>query len=333
MINSEFSNTSYGVRPYESTPVKPLRVAGSRIARRLAGFATAVLLATPLSAFALVGGAGVAANGADSPWAGVGSLSIAGGYFTGTLIAPGYVLTAAHLVAGRDPSTVSFQVNAGSSYTIAASQIYVNPGYTGTPSGNAAGDPTNHDDIAIIKLSSAVSSDVPVYNLYTGNLQGKNMTFVSYSGSATTKRTGENAADFLFADTTGTKEVYLFDYDGPDLTTNRIGANIAANGTLGANREASIVGGDSGSSAFVNVNGEWQLAGINTFEATFAAGPTASGQYGTGGGGIVLASQSSWINSVVVTPVPEPQTWLLLLAGLGLVGRVAARRRLTGAGN
>ncbi|MEI6299859.1 MAG: trypsin-like serine protease [Betaproteobacteria bacterium] len=284
-------------------------------------------LAAPTAALALVGGAGVAPNGADSPWSGVGSLNIAGGYFTGTLIAPGYVITAAHLVAGRDPSSVSFQVNASSSYTIAATQIFVNPGYTGTAGGNAAGDPTSHDDIAIIKLASAVSADVPVYGLYTGNLQGKDMTFVSYAGSATTKRTGENVADYLFADTSGTKEVYLFDFDGPDLSTNRLGANIAANGTLGADREASLVGGDSGSSAFVNVNGEWQLAGINTFQATFASGPTTSGQYGTGGGGVVLSSYSTWINSVVVTPVPEPHTWLLLLAGFGILGGIASRRR------
>jgi secreted trypsin-like serine protease len=283
-------------------------------------------LGSPLSAHALVGGPGVAANGADSPWSGVGSLSVAGGYFTGTLIAPGYVLTAAHLVAGRDPSSVSFQVNAGTSYTIAATEIFVNPGYTGTSAGNVAGDPTAHDDIAIIKLANAVTPDIPIYSLYGGNLQSKDMTFVSFAGSATTKKTGENVADLLFADAAGTKETYLFDYDGPDLTTNRIGANIAANGTLGATREATIVGGDSGSAAFVYANGQWQLAGINTFQATFGAGPSQSGEYGTGGGGIVLSSYAAWIDSVVITPVPEPHSWLMLLAGLGMFGVASLRR-------
>lgn len=283
-------------------------------------------LASPLSGFALVGGAGVAANTANSPWAGVGSLSIGGGLFTGTLIAPGYVLTAAHVAAGADLSTVSFQINAGSSYAIGASQIFVNPGYTGNASGNVAGDPTNHADLAIIKLSSAVGADIPVYSLFTGSMQSKDLTFVSYAGSTTTKKTGENIADVLFADTAGTKQTYLFDYDGPDLSTNRLGANIPANGSLGANREASLVGGDSGSSAFVTVNGQWQLAGINTFDAVFAAGPTTPGQFGTGGGGIVLSSYSSWINSVVVTTVPEPRSWVMLLVGLGILGGVARRR-------
>lgn len=294
-------------------------------ARNAARAMLIVALCVPLGAFALVGGAGVAPNSADSPWSGVGSLSVAGSKFTATLIAPGYVLTAAHVAAGADLSTVSFQVNAGTSYAISASQIFVNPGYTGNSNGNVPGDPTKHDDLAIIKLSTAVSADVPVYNLYTGNLQSKNLTFVSYAGSITSKTTGENRADVLFADAAGTAETYLFDYDGPDLSTNRIGANIASNGTLGANREASFVGGDSGSSAFVNVHGQWQLAGINTFAAIFSAGPTTSGQYGTGGGGIVLSAYSSWINSVVLTPVPEPQTWLMLLVGLGLLG-CASRR-------
>jgi len=284
------------------------------------------VLAAPLSAFALVGGAGVDPNTADSPWSGVGSLSIAGSKFTGTLIAPGYVLTAAHVVAGSDLSTISFQINAGTSYAMSASQVFVSPGYTGNSNGNVLGDPTNHGDLAIIKLSSAVSADVPVYNLYTGNLQSKDLKFVSYAGSATSKKTGENIADVLFADAAGVKQAYLFDYDGPDLSTNRLGANIAPNGTLGADREASFVSGDSGSAAFVNVHGQWQLAGINTFEAMFTAGPTTSGQYGTGGGGIVLSAYSSWINSVILTPVPEPETWLMLLVGLGILSGVSRRR-------
>jgi hypothetical protein len=254
-------------------------------------------------------------------------LSIGGGLFTGTLIAPGYVLTAAHVAAGANLSSISFQINSGTSYAVGASQIFINPGYTGNATGNVAGDPTNHADLAIIKLSSSVGADIPVYSLFNGNLQSQDLTFVSYAGSTTSKSTGENIADVLFADAAGVKQTYLFDYDGPDLSTNRLGANIAANGTLGANREASLVGGDSGSSAFVNVNGQWELAGINTFEAYFAAGPTVSGAFGTGGGGVVLSSYSSWINGIVAAPVPEPQTWLMLLLGLGIVSAVGMRRR------
>lgn len=278
-------------------------------------------------AFALVGGPGVAPNTADSPWAGVGSLKVGNAYFTGTLIAPGYVLTAAHVVAGQNPSALTFQLNAGASSTFAASAIFVNPDYTGTASGNLPGDPTAHDDIAIVRLSGDVAAGIPVYDRYGGNLLGRNLSFVSYAGSPTVKTIGENRADLLIPDPSGTDEVYLFDFDGPDLTTNRIGQNVPANGTLGADREASLIGGDSGSAAFVFANGAWQLAGINTFRLSFAAGPAEAGLFGTGGGGIILSAYTPWINGVIANPVPEPDTVPMLLAGLGVLAFLVRRKK------
>jgi len=294
------------------------------IRKHALNLALAASCLAPFSASALVGGAGVADNSATSPWAGVGSLSVGGSLFTGTLIAPGYVLTAAHVVAGATAGSVSFQLNAGSSYTVAASDIYINPDYTSSTAGNVAGDPTNHNDLAIIRLSGAAGSNIPFYNLYSGNLQGADLNFVSYAGSTTVKTTGENIADVLYTNAAGTNKTYIFDFDGPSLTTNAMGG-----GTLGASREASLVNGDSGSSAFVSVNGQWQLAGINTFEATFSGRSTTPGAYGTGGGGVVLAGYSSWINSVITAPVPEPESGNLLLLGLAVLGGVARRKNAT----
>jgi hypothetical protein len=274
----------------------------------------------PFSASALVGGAGVAANTADSPWLGVGSLQVGGGLFTGTLIAPGYVLTAAHLVQGAASGDVSFQVNGATSYSIAATDIFINPNYTASTAGNASGDPTNHNDIAIIKLANAVGADVPFYNLYGGTLQGADLHFVSFAGSSSVKLTGENIADVVYNSATDSNQNYLFDFDGPTLATNHTGG-----GTLGANREASLVVGDSGSSAFVNVQGQWQLAGINTFEASFANGSATSGAFGTGGGGVAVSGYAAWISSVVTAPVPEPQSEALFV--MGLLGVAGAARR------
>lgn len=278
-------------------------------------------MALPLSVQALVGGAGVDPNLADSPWAGVGSLRIGNSAYTATLIAPGYILTAAHVAAGAELSGISFQTHAGASLSYAASRVFLNPDYTASASGNLAGDPTHHADLAIIRLAEAVPPGIPSYGLYSGPLQGRLLSFVSYGGSATAKKTGENVADLLFADTEGVQQTYVFDYDGSDLSSNYLGG-----GTLGANREASLVPGDSGSAAFVLVKGQWQLAGINTFQGYFNAGQS-SGQYGTAGGGVVLSSHASWINSIVLTPVPEPGNMVMLLAGLGLVGAIAGRRR------
>jgi hypothetical protein len=294
--------------------------------------ALCLTLAAPMSATALVGGAGVTANSATSPWNGVGSLNVGGSLFTATMIAPGYLLTAAHVVNGASAGSVSFQVNAGTSYAIGASAIYVNPEYTGTTAGNVAGDATNHNDLAIIKLSGAPGADIPFYSLYSGNLQGADLNFVSFNGSSTAKTTGENIADVLYTNAAGTNQTYLFDFDGPTQATNVMGL-----GTLGATREASLINGDSGSAAFVNVNGEWQLAGINTFEATFGGFTTTYGDFGSGGGGIVLKGYSNWIGSVIATPVPEPETGGMLMLGLasllGLIKRRAStvgRRPLAG---
>lgn len=283
--------------------------------------------AAPVCAFALVGGAGADPNTAGSPWAGVGSLTVGGGTFTATVIAPGYVLTAAHVLAGSNPANVSFQLNAGSAEVFSASQFYVNPLYTGTAAENLSTDPTVHADLAIIKLAGSTPMAVPTYGLYSGSLRGQDLSFVSYAGSSTVKRTGENIVDAVFSDAAGLAQTYLFDFDGPDLSTNRLGFDMPANGTLGANREASFVGGDSGSSAFIQVQGQWQLAGINTYQATFAEGPATSGAFGTGGGGVVVSTYAAWINSVIATPVPEPQAWAMLLAGLGLLGGAARQRR------
>ena len=286
-----------------------------------------VALAAPIFAHALVGGAGPDPNTANSPWAGVGSLNVGGQQFTAAVIAPGYVLTAAHVLVGSNPKDVSFQLNAGTAESVAATQIFFNPSYTGTTAGNVSTDPTVHADLAIVRLASTTSVGVPNYGLYAGNLLGQDLSFVSYAGSSTTKRTGENTADVVFADAAGLAQTYLFDFDGPDLSTNRLGFNTPTNGTLGANREASLIGGDSGSSAFIQVQGQWQLAGVNTFQASFGEGPATGGAFGTGGGGVVVSSYAPWINRVIATAVPEPQIWAMLMAGLLLTTFGGARRQ------
>jgi len=281
---------------------------------------TAACLA-PMQASALVGGAGIDPNSGVSPWNGVGSLDVGGSFFTATLIAPGYVLTAAHVVQGAAASNISFQINGGTSYSVGASNVFVNPDYTGTTTGNLQGDPTNHNDLAIIQLAGSVGSDIPTYSLYNGPMGGQDLNFVSYANSSSVKKTGENIVNVVLPSAGNANQNYVFTYDAP-----------GTGDSLGLGREAGLEHGDSGSAAFVNVNGQWQLAGINTFEVFYQNGPTSG--YGTGGGGVAVGSYASWINSVIatqaapLTPIPEPQNWPLLVAGLAVLGFTVRRKKV-----
>jgi secreted trypsin-like serine protease len=305
------------------------------IARRLLSrlaLACGIALCAPSIAFAIIGGEGVDPNTAASPWAGVGSVLTPYGTFSGTLIAPGYVLTAAHVANSwaSNPSAVTFQLNAGATIRITAQQIYVNPSYTGV----AAADNIVHNDIAIIRLSDPAPAGVPSYSLYSSAITaGTTMKLVGYgvSGDGTTgatissdpavKRTGGNNADVLLP-YGATHDVYMFDFDGPTFASNAIGMDVLSHASLGENVEGTVGSGDSGGAAFVFDGGAWKLVGVNTFQGSVGIGD--AGFFGSIGGGMLLSAQASWINSVVA-PVPEPTALAMLLVGLGLLGFVGCK--------
>jgi len=310
----------------------------------------ALLVASLLStgAQALVGGT-VDPNAADSPWSGVVSITpSSGGTFSGVLIDPWHVLTAAHVVYGKrnSPGDVVVNLNVGGNLT-----SRINAGLISIPStynpAAASGGPANWpDDIAVVRLSQPVPTGVRTYGLFGGtpglNGASRVFTMVAYGGyadgtspSVTTgsnpavKRVGQNRVDALLAGaaTPGVARVFVFDLDGPTGATNVFGlATDAANLTLGAGTEAGYAGGDSGSPIFVLDGGEWKVAGVGAFNGDPAAIPGGSLQFGAIGGGILVAPYADWIQQQTLLPVPEPETYALMLAGLACVVYAARRR-------
>lgn len=147
-----------------------------------------------------------------------------------------------------------------------------------------------------------------------------------------------NPSDYAYGAT------YMSDFDDGSAAHNtlgRVGAATAGtwnSGTgLGSN-EALIAGGDSGGGDFVWNGSEWLLSGVHSWGwggnsacyygtvadyTTCDNAPLNGSSYGDLSGSTATYSHINWINSV--TAVPEPETYAMLLAGLGLVAY--ARRR------
>lgn len=158
---------------------------------------------------------------------------------------------------------------------------------------------------------------------------------------------GYNAAYY-----TGT--TYMSDFDSGNANNNTLGriagasGNAWTSGTGLGTKEALIAGGDSGGGDFVwdAASGQWLLSAVHSWgwQGNDASGQGAcdflgltgcdarinnSSSYGDLSGSTAVFDQLTWINSVVnpAVPVPEPETYALMLAGLGLVAAAARRRR------
>ncbi len=251
-------------------------------------------------------------NTTTSPWAGIGSLSVAlagskEGTYTASALDARHVLTAAHVVSGRDPADVHFNLNYGAdlSHRIEAETIVVHPDYAGFKPDARSG--VVHDDLAIVRLGEPLPFGVPFYAIRRQAVRLRTViTLVGYGasgtgasgrsigGSPSVKRVGRNVIDAAFQDNGGGDfpEVYVFDFDGPDASTNRLGG-----GSLGNHIEATVAGGDSGSPALVpGAQRRWQLVGVNTF---IAPRSELNQRFGGLGGGVLLYPYVGWVDSVL----------------------------------
>lgn len=260
------------------------------------------------------------AFGSQPQFQAVGYLTSNSSFGSGTVIADGsWVLTAAHVVDSGAPSNWSF-VLGNNTYSVSA--IYVHPLWNGNIS--------NGRDIALVKLSSAVTGVTPA-QIYTGSpsaLIGAVGYSVGYglTGTGSTgygggidgnRRAMENVIDAFFG-----IDHFLSDFDSPSGTTNSLGA--AGSNPTPLNLEGIGAPGDSGGPVFVLQGSNYFIAGVHSFLAD--VGPpignnTPDARYGDLLGSTRVDVYADWINSTI----PEPASMTAL--AVGLVGVLARRRR------
>lgn len=217
----------------------------------------------------------------------------------GVLIAPRWVLTAAH-AAPMEGMGATIAIN-GNAYGV--ERVFLHPGYRRMPEAlgkeaMATGSPSRihaflaaSDDIALIKLAAPVTDATPVA-LYRGSAEVRQVAVLIGKGA-----TGNGAVGQL--------------PDAPHRTSLRRAHNTIAGGNQrylwyrfdpppqGLPLEGVLGSGDSGGPLVVNDHGTWQLVGLGSWITAVPEHALEAGFYGQMVHNVRVSRYVDWIEAVM----------------------------------
>ncbi|HYD70463.1 Calx-beta domain-containing protein [Azospirillum sp.] len=249
-------------------------------------------------------------------------------YGTGSLLWTGlHLVTAAHVVSGLDPATLTVHFTiAGRVESVAVDSVFINPGYA-SPSANA--------DVAVLRLRQPAPTTAERYTLHRDPDElGRTLRIVGYGAAATgaagvsatatpaTRRAAENRVDALTDVINGHDELgvnwevrdgtqFLTDFDD-GTSAHDAGGSLLSLPDLGLGAGEGLTSpGDSGGPAFI----DGRIAGIASYTFRLARDGVSSDVDATGNSSFGelasfqrVSAFAPWIDATIQESLPQAPT-------------------------